>query len=120
MSAVRTLLRSTLQRGYLPLSQSSTRCIRNASTICTRCSRVQTTTPQHRILLPSQHVIRGSRAHRHQRGYTTTIIHNQKYNEDNMPLTLEITPNCAKVSLLEIQSNFSNSRKFRLVRIIRI
>jgi hypothetical protein len=34
---------------------------------------------------------------RHQRTYAT-IIHNQKYNEDKLPLTLEITPSCVKVT----------------------
>jgi hypothetical protein len=33
---------------------------------------------------------------RQQRSYAT-IVHNQKYNEDKLPLTLEITPSCVKV-----------------------
>jgi hypothetical protein len=31
------------------------------------------------------------------RSYASTIIHNQKYNDDNIPLTLEITPSCSRV-----------------------
>ena len=43
--------------------------------------------------------------HDRQRREYATIIHNQKYSDDKIPLTLDITPSCAQVYPLNTLSH---------------
>jgi hypothetical protein len=123
------LVRSTWMSSFHPerlplrLSRSPLFYSPFVRTLCTTCLR-KLHTPS--LVAPTkfrtqerQFLLRQTLRRPQQRLFAT-IVHNQKYSEDNLPLTLEITPACVKVvSLKETRSDcHSNSSKFRNGRII--
>src|SRR5271170_1575336 len=96
MSAVRSVHRIPLpRRAISPISPS---CIRHTPPICLRRIHSSRSAPPPSSRGSFGDFLPQSRQPRQRRLYAT-IIHNQKYNDDKVPLTLEITPSCAQVRL---------------------
>ena len=92
MSASRSIQRIPLGR-VVRKSFQTQKFIPVQSPICIRHLH----TPLNAVTMTGPSRVRFYQHTRYQRAYAT-IIHNQKYNEDKLPLTLEITPSCVKVT----------------------
>ena len=115
MSTIRSIQRISL-RPLAKQSLTSPPCIRHRPNVSVRSQHSRSAyTPSPFLILLSRWYQQNPQL----RGYAT-IIHNQKYNDDKVPLTLEITPSCAQVFSVTAQLKHSNSRKSMLVKIIRI
>lgn len=117
MSAARSVQRMPLPRRAI--ASISPICIRHTPAVCLRSfhSSLNSSPPAIRGL--PGNVFPQSRQPRQRRFYAT-IIHNQKYNEDKVPLALEITPSCAKVLHVWFPLTFSNYPGSKLAIITRI
>jgi hypothetical protein len=93
-SVNRNLLLRIPLRQAPPFTSIPSLSIRHPTVQCIR--RLNTHFPVVPPQQPSPFPIPVSRIQQ-RRSYASTIIHNQKYNDDNMPLTLEITPSCSRV-----------------------